>query len=90
MSKRHKIRATVESVAGKCNQGHRVGQEFIIGAWTPKGICLSAFGSIYPAIRVLQYNGFFPWDEDPNVTYIPCPDAKNQVKFRLERQEEEA
>ena len=89
MSKCHRIRATVESVAGKCELGHKVGQEFIISAWSPKGICMSAFGSIYPAIRVFQYKGIFPWDEDPNVTYVPCSDAKNQVLFRLERQEEE-
>lgn len=90
LAKRYKIRATVHSIMGTCNQAHKLGQEFIIGRWTPKGICMSAFGSLYPAIRVLQYGGSFPWEEDPDVTFIPCPDAKNQVVFRIERLTEEA
>jgi uncharacterized repeat protein (TIGR04076 family) len=90
MKNRNKIRVTVHSILGTCNQAHKVGQEFIIDRWTQKGICLTAFGSLYPAIRVLQYGGSFPWDKDPNVTYIPCPDAKNQVVFRIERLHQEA
>ena len=85
MKKRHKIRVTVHSVSGTCNQAHKVGQEFIIGRWTQKGICLTAFGSLYSPIRVLQYGGSFPWDKDPNVTYIPCTDPINKVVFRIER-----
>lgn len=85
MGKRYKIRVSVHSVHGTCHQAHKVGQEFIIGRWSPKGICMSAFGSIYPAIRVLQYGGSFPFEKNPNAAHIPCPDAENQVVFRIER-----
>ncbi len=81
---------TVHAIVGTCDQAHRVGQEFVVGRWSPKGICMSALGSLYPAIRVLQYGGAYPWDEDPRITFIPCPDPKNRVVFRIERLEEEA
>jgi uncharacterized repeat protein (TIGR04076 family) len=88
--KYYKIKIMVESVAGKCPLGNRPGKEVVIEHTTPAGICLSAFNSLNPAIQVLRYGGSFPWEENPNVAYICCPDHVNRTVYRIERTEEVA
>ena len=85
-----KIKITVDSVAGKCPLGNKPGREFMINETTPSGICLSAFNSINPAIQVLKYGGSFPWEADPDVAYVGCPDHINRTVFKVERTEEVA
>jgi len=81
----HTIKITVDSVEGKCPLGNKPGKEFIVNGTTPAGMCISAFGAILPAIQVLKFGGSFPWEKDPNVAYIGCPDHLNRVVYRLER-----
>jgi len=87
--KYHTIRVTVDSVVGKCPLGNKKGKEFIIRGTTPAGMCMGAFGSIYSAVQVLKYGGTFPWENDPDVAYINCPDHINRVVYKLERLKEE-
>ena len=77
----NKILARV--VEGKCQGGyHKIGDTFEIDyddALTPQGLCLGAFGSIYPYIMILLGDGKFPWEEKKTKTRIQCPDPKGIV-----------
>ena len=85
-----KIKVTVDSVAGKCPLGNKPGREIVIDQTTPAGICISAFNSLNPAIQVLKYGGSFPWEENPDVACICCPDHVNRTVYKIERAEEVA
>ena len=87
-AKRYVILVTVESIRGNCMRGHYPGEKWRLTEKTPEGICMSAFVSMFPTIRTLQFGGTFPWQKDPNVREIGCIDPVNQVTFRIERLEE--
>lgn len=45
----------VKVVEGKCmGDYHKVGDEWKIGSFTPEGICLGAWGSVYPYVMALE------------------------------------
>jgi len=81
-----KIVVTV--VGGKCQGGyHETGDRFEIESVTPEGICLGAWGSIYPFVVVLACNGEFPWEEVKTRARIHCPGPKGiilEVEKKLE------
>jgi len=52
---------------------------------TPEGLCIFAFGSLLPFITPLMYGGSFPWEKDPDMTTVACPDAENPVVFEIRR-----
>ncbi len=85
MAERFDVRITVKQVPGKCNQGHFVGEEWVMGKKTPEGICLSAFNAIFPPARVLSAGGGFSYQTDPDVMQVICPDPKCPVLFELRR-----
>ncbi|HIE05494.1 MAG TPA: TIGR04076 family protein [bacterium (Candidatus Stahlbacteria)] len=74
---------TVAEQKGTCEAGHRTGQKFIYEGRLPD-ICPAAFHSLYPYLRVLQFGGNLPWEEEGQAL-IACPDPENPVVFRLER-----
>lgn len=73
----------VRVVEGECQGGyHKIGDTFEIDyedALTPQGLCLGAFGSIYPYIMILLGNGEFRWEETKTKTRIQCPDPKGII-----------
>lgn len=79
------IKITVESVKGQCPLGNRPGDEFVVDDTTPAGMCLGAFSALLPAVQAMMYGGSFPWESNPDVAHIGCPDYINQVVYRLER-----
>lgn len=85
MAERYEVLVKVVSQKGTCVQEHKVGDEWVIGRKTPEGICLSAFDALFPNARVLMFGGVFPWETDPDVSTVACPDAKNPVVFELRR-----
>jgi len=85
MAERYEVLVRVVSQKGTCSQEHKVGDEWVIGRKTPEGICLSAFDALFPSARVLMFGGAFPWETDPDVSTVACPDAKNPVVFKLRR-----
>jgi len=60
---------------GKC-QGdhHKVGDSWTIKSVTPQGMCLGAWGAIYPYVMALDLDGSFSWEEVPSKIKIHCPD----------------
>lgn len=85
MSESYKVSIRVISQKGSCAQEHKVGDQWIVARETPEGICLSAFDTLFPCLRVLMFGGSFPWESDPDVTTVACPDAANPVVFELRR-----
>jgi len=85
MAERYEVAIKVISQKGTCNYEHKVGEEWVLNTKTPEGICLAAFSSLLPNARVLMFGGSFPWEPDPDVSTIACPDAENPVVFELKR-----
>ena len=85
MAEVYEVLVRVISQEGTCGAEHKVGDEWVIGKKSPEGICLSAFNTIFPHIRVLRFGGSFPWEADPDIATVACPDAKNPLVFELRR-----
>ena len=85
MADSHKVSVRVASQKGSCEAGHKVNDQWIIDTKTPEGICLFAFNSLFPSLQVLAFGGSFPWEADPDVTTVACPDPGNPVVFKLRR-----
>ncbi len=81
------IVARVVSQRGRCEAGHRLGDEFVIGQTTPQGMCSWAFHALFPFSQVLQFDGTFPWEPDRDTARVACPDADNPVVFELRREQ---
>ncbi len=86
MAENYKVRIKVLSQKGHCAAGHKVGDQWVVDEKTPEGLCIFAFGSLLPTLPVLMFGGSFPWEKDPDVTTVACPDAQNPVVFELRRQ----
>ena len=85
MAERYKISIEVVSQKGECVLEHKVGDQWVVERKTPEGMCLSAFNALFPSLRVLMFGGAFPWEDNPDVTTVACPDAVNPVVFELRR-----
>ena len=85
MAEQYKARIRVISQKGKCEAGHRTGDEWVVGGKTPEGICIFAYSSIFPVLTPLMFGGSFPWEADPDMTTVACPDGDNPVVFELRR-----
>jgi len=79
------VRVKVISQKGHCEAGHKVGDEWVAGEKTPEGLCIFALGSLLPFLTPLMYGGSFPWEKDPDVSTVACPDAENPVVFEIRR-----
>ncbi len=85
MAESYDVAVKVVSQKGNCGAKHKVGDEWIIKGKTPEGICLSAFNSLFLSAQILRFGGAFPWEGNPDVTTVACPDAGNSVVFELRR-----
>ena len=81
----YNVAIKVISQKGTCWAEHKVGDEWIVRGKSPEGMCLSAFNALYPSLRVLMFDGSFPWQTDLDVTTVACTDAANPVVFELRR-----
>jgi len=79
-----KVEITVISQGGICRAKHEKGQKFIYDGQMPQNFCTSAFVSLYPSIRTLQYAGNFPWEKEGEAS-AACGDHENPVVFKLRR-----
>jgi uncharacterized repeat protein (TIGR04076 family) len=80
----------VRVVQGTCQGGyHQIGDTWDIDcgdAMTPEGLCLGAFGAVFPYVMILLGNGEFYWEETgiKTTTRIPCADPKGII-LEIER-----
>ncbi len=68
-----------------CHAGHQIGDEWVFNYMTPGGMCGLAYNALYPVALALQYGATFPWQEDPDVIHLSCPDAEVNNVFELRR-----
>ncbi len=85
MAAAREVRMRIVRIAGSCPHGHRVGQEWVVGGESPGGICMGSFTACVPYLTALRFGASFPWEEQEGAITIACPDADNQVVWRLER-----
>ena len=86
MAESYKVNIRVISQRGSCEAGHKVGDEWVIdGENAPAGICLYALYSLFPFVPAMSFGAEFPWEADPDVTTVACPDPTNPVVFELRR-----
>jgi uncharacterized repeat protein (TIGR04076 family) len=70
-----------------CHSGHKIGEEWVFDFQPPHGLCMFAYNSLFPFALVLKTGGAFPWQEDPDVITVSCPDAEVHNVFELRRRE---
>ncbi|MFC1919527.1 TIGR04076 family protein [Chloroflexota bacterium] len=85
MAQSYDLIARVISQKGTCVNGHKAGDEFVLGDKAPAGMCSWAFSTLFPFANVLQFGGAFPWENDPDTASVACPDPDNPVVFQLRR-----
>ncbi len=85
MAQRYDVRITLVSQLKACPNGHRVGDEWLVGRKTPAGMCLGAFNSVMPYLTTLRFGGDFPWEKQEGCGTFCCPDPEVVNVFRLER-----
>lgn len=44
-----------------------------------------AFNALFPFARVLMFGGTHPYEKDPEVAMVACPEGDNPVVFELKR-----
>ena len=82
-----KVPNVVTVVDGVCQGGHhRVGDRWEIEALTPGGMCLGAWGAVFPYVMVLDMGGEFSWEDVPTKIRISCPDPEG-ITLEVERVE---
>jgi uncharacterized repeat protein (TIGR04076 family) len=83
-------KVVVKVVEGACQGGyHNLGDTFEIDcrdALTPEGMCLGAWGSVFPYVMVLLGDGEFYWSDDRKRTRVSCADPKGII-LEVSRQE---
>lgn len=68
-----------------CHSGHNIGDGWVFNHMTPGGMCGLAFNAIYPVALALQFGATFPWQSDPDVIEVSCPDGEVNNVFELRR-----
>ncbi|MHB0886304.1 MAG: TIGR04076 family protein [Bacillota bacterium] len=80
-------KTTVHPQRGACHM-HTEGQQFEFDfERCPSEFCAAAFNSLWPHLRVLELGGRHPWDSEPGVTYVACPDPNKPVVFKIVAEE---
>jgi uncharacterized repeat protein (TIGR04076 family) len=72
-----------------CHSGHEIGQTWVFDFQPPPGLCGFAYNSLFPFAIVLKTGGTFPWQDDPDVITLSCPDAEVHNVFELRRREKD-
>lgn len=79
------LKLTGKGSTGVCGAGHREGDEWSLDFKNPVNICPSAWKNIYTSALVLQCGGTFPWQQDPDVYTVSCPDPNVLNRFEIRR-----
>jgi uncharacterized repeat protein (TIGR04076 family) len=85
--KRKQYEVVIKLIANNmpCHCGHKIGDERVFNYFTPPNMCSLAHNALYPAALALSVGGTFPWQEDPDVLILSCPDAEVNNVFELRR-----
>lgn len=74
---------------GKCRH-YQKDRTFVLGGFTPKGVCDSAYAALSRDAQALRYGGTLPWQKDGRVL-TRCPDPEGALwELRLDDSHEES
>ena len=85
MTRRYDVRMTIVSQIARCPNGHKIGDELVVGRKTPGGLCMGAFSSLLPYITTLSCGGSFHWEKQEGSGTFCCPDPEVINTFHLQR-----
>ena len=68
-----------------CHAGHKVGDEWIFDFRPVQGLCGFAYNSLFPFAVALKTGGTFPWQSNPDVVTVSCPDGEVSNLFEIRR-----
>jgi uncharacterized repeat protein (TIGR04076 family) len=68
-----------------CHSGHKIGDEWVFSYMTPAGMCGFAFNALYPFALAMKIGATFPWQADPDVLTVSCPDVDVHNVFEIRR-----
>lgn len=86
-AKQYEVVIKLVSNLKPCHSGHKIGDEWVFGNFTPANMCSLAYNALYPMALVLSTGGTFPWQEDQDVVTLACPDSDVHNIFELRRRE---
>ena len=75
----------IDNKINPCHCGHKIGDKWEFDYFTPPGICSWAWNSIYPVALTFAAGGTFPWQKEPDVISVCCPDVEIVNVFELRR-----
>ena len=82
----YKVIGTITSVKGKCNAGHKVGDQFDLSVMSSGGLCGWLYRDLFPHLWLLQCGGNMIGNTPDHMERsIPmrCPDIDNEVMISL-------
>lgn len=86
MAETYDVSIKVISQKGECIAQHKVGDEWVIkGDLKAARICIAAYNAVHPYVMALMVGGSFPWETDPDMTRVACPDPDNPLILELRR-----
>ena len=80
-----KIVGEIKEVKGHCTAQHKVGDKIELSCHNANGLCGFFYHDIFPTLQTLQFGGEFPWQPDPDIVSVECPDRHNLVTMELKR-----
>ena len=81
------IRVNVIKQTGFCAAGYQVGDEILFTGHCIQGkTCIHALIGQLPKVLAMKYGASFPWNDEPDTSYLACPDAFNPVVFEFHRE----
>lgn len=83
---RYKITGTITAMKGKCDFGHKTGDNFILSGYSPGGLCGYFYHDLYPYILMLEFGGKFPAAWSGEVMVFNCMDVDNALTIELRRE----
>jgi uncharacterized repeat protein (TIGR04076 family) len=83
--KQYEVVIKLVSNRSPCHSGHQIGEEWTFDYRLPQGLCGFAYNSLFPFALVLKTGGAFPWQDDPDIITVSCPDPEVSNTFELRR-----
>ncbi len=81
----NKVVAKVIDAKGDCTIGMKIGDEYELSLHKCGDFCGLFYHNILNWITMFQFDGTFPFGEDPNLMAFECPNPNNKVKIELKR-----
>ena len=79
------IKITCVGGKGPCDIGIKPGREWLMDDRTPGGMCSLVYNANFPVIWGMMNGASFPWQDDPEVTWVSCTNPKVNNVYEIRR-----